>query len=64
MRHCVHLPARRRHRRNAVEEEVGRVRTAESLVSQMMENEEKWAAITNSLTYTRIMQKEEEDKRQ
>lgn len=48
-----------RHRRNASEEEVGRALTVETLVTQVMENEEKWGTITNYLTYT--MQRKEED---
>lgn len=43
-----------------VEEEIGRVLTADSLVSQMVENE--WGAVRNYLTY--IMQRKEEYERQ
>lgn len=49
--------------RNVVEEEVGRVLTAESLVTpQMVENEEKWCTLTNYHTY--IMQRKKENERQ
>lgn len=42
--------------------QVGRVLTAQTLVTQMMEIDEKWGAITNYFTYT--MQKKGEDERQ
>lgn len=60
--HTVFLCPRCSHQRIALEEELGRVLTVKTLVTEMTENIEKWDAITIYLTY--IIKRKEEYERQ